>query len=160
MYGKYAYGLVFDARQLILELKAIIGKEDLFADYLNILFETIENIYNIIPKDCIFEFIPSPSIELAKIRHMPLKQQYLHNAFIANDETFPGVRELKSKFRRSVVKLHKEKRLYGNEAIYYINDWLQQPHYTNSFPELLVPKKLPIQYAIGKIIAGKMFAYP
>ena len=35
MYGEYAYGLVFDARQLILELKAVIGKKDLFTDYSN-----------------------------------------------------------------------------------------------------------------------------
>ena len=160
MYGEYAYGLVFDARQLILEVNAVIGKKDLFTDYSNILLETIESIYNITPKDCMYEFIPSPSIKPAKIRRMPLKQQYLYNAFMANDEAFPGVRELKSEFRRSVVELHKEKRLCGEEAICYINDWLQQPHYTNSFPELLVPGKLPIQYAIGKIIAGKMFAYP
>uniref|UniRef100_A0A7C1F389 Uncharacterized protein n=1 Tax=Ammonifex degensii TaxID=42838 RepID=A0A7C1F389_9THEO len=153
-YGEYAYGFVFDARQLIIELNAVLGIEDLAWDYHKLAMEAFEQVFLTISRGSIVPFKTSGWMH-AGVKEMPLEKQYLYHAIYAGRTELPGVKEFQQVFRQLTKHVQATKRFSGTQALNVMEQWENLAKKPTRDPEILVPDKLPIPYALSLIQRGK-----
>lgn len=157
-YDNYAYGLIFDALQLIQELNAILGLEDSAFDYYKATLKALDNVYGKIPTNIIvpYQAVGNYNIGIhSSVRDMPIEKQYLYHAVYSRRYDLPGVKEFHHEFKNLIKQIHNKKRFVGKDALKVLKDWINMSDEVTRSPEILVPNKLPVSYAIGYVKRGK-----